>query len=206
VDPDENNVDDQAATVAADTAAGSAPASSQDDDADEPTRRPWRRAWATAGALVLGAVLLVAVAGIVGWAIWPSAQPSRPAGLGPPTATKVPVQVAPPTVASPSATAAPESPPAAELPSPSTNPQTPTTPIDFTAADDQRLFTNLQQYGYPIADPENIARVAHTYCHALQRGESSEQADAEAAALLANPADETAITAAASLALPHCNS
>jgi Protein of unknown function (DUF732) len=155
---------------------------------------------------VLGAGILVAVAGIVGWAIWPSAKPHRPAAAPLPTASVVPVQAAPPTVATPTpATAAPETTPAAELPLPSTEPQTPTTPTEFTAADDQRLFANLRQYGYPIADPENVARVAHTYCHALQRGESSEQADAEAAPLLANPADETAITAAASLALSHCN-
>jgi hypothetical protein len=149
-------------------------------------------------------VLLVAAVGIVGWALWPSAPPHRPVTVAPPTTTSR-VQAAPPTVATPTpATVAPETTPVAELPSPSIS-QAPTGPIEFTAADDQRLFAHLQQYGYPIADPENVARVAHTYCHALQRGESSEQADAEAAPLLANPADETAITAAASLALPHCN-
>jgi len=212
---DSDEVDDRAATVAGDSEAstlvpprtecGPELAGSADDDTDEPTRHPWRVAGATAGVLVVGAVILVAVAGIVGWAVWSSLQPRRPAAMPLPTATSaVTVQAAPPTVAAPtSATATPEIPPAAELPSPSTKPQTPTT-TEFTAADDQRLFTNLQQYGYPIADPENIARVAHTYCHALQRGESSEQADAEAARLLADPADETAITAAATLALPHC--
>ena len=211
---DSDEVDDQAATVAGDsdattsvppqTEAGPELACTQDDDTDEPTRHPRHAAWATAGVLVLGAVILVAVAGIVSWAIWPTAQPRRPAAVPLPTATSV--QTAPPTVATPTpAAAAPETTPAAELPSPSTMPQTPSTPTEFTAADDQRLFANLQQYGYPIADPENVARVAHTYCHALQRGESSEQADAEAAPLLANPADETPITAAASLALPHCN-
>ena len=210
---DSDEVDDQAATVAGDTdattssppqtEAGPELACTQDDDTDEPTRHPRHAAWATAGVLVLGAVILVAVAGIVSWAIWPSAQPRRPAAVPLPTATSVQT---PPSVATPTpAAAAPETTPAAELPSPSTMPQTPSTPTEFTAADDQRLFANLQQYGYPIADPENVARVAHTYCHALQRGESSEQADAEAAPLLANPADETAITAAASLALPHCN-
>ena len=210
---DSDEVDDQAATVEGDsdattssppqTEAGPELACTQDDDTDEPTRHPRHAAWATAGVLVLGAVILVAVAGIVSWAIWPSAQPRRPAAVPLPTATSVQT---PPSVATPTpAAAAPETTPAAELPSPSTMPQTPSTPTEFTAADDQRLFANLQQYGYPIADPENVARVAHTYCHALQRGESSEQADAEAAPLLANPADETAITAAASLALPHCN-
>jgi len=213
---DSNEVDDQAAAVSGDsdattsvppqTEAGPEPACSQDDDSDEPTRHPGRGAWPTTGVLVLGAVLLVAAAGIAGWALWPSAQPRRPAAVPLPSATsRFTVQAAPPAVATPTpATAAPETAPAAELPPQSTTGQTPATPIEFTAADDQRLFANLQQYGYPIADPENVARVAHTYCHALQRGESSEQADAEAAPLLANPADETAITAAASLALPHC--
>ena len=196
-----DEVDDQATPVAGDTEADPEPAGSPDNDTDEPRRS--RLAWATAGMLVLGAVILVAVAGVVAWAIWPSAQPRRPA-LTPPTATSVvPGQAAPPPAAATPTAATPTSefPSAAEL-SPSTTPQT---PIEFTAADDQRLLNNLQQYGYPITDPENIARVAHTYCHALQRGETTEQADVEAAKLLANPADETAITAAASLALPHCN-
>lgn len=211
---DSDEVDGQAGTFTHDgdaptsvpsgTETGPEPAWSQDDGADGPTRRRWRTGWATTGVLVLGAVILVAVAGLVGWALWPSGQPRRPATLPRPTTPSVAVPAAP-TATPTSATAAPESPPAAELPSPSTTPQTPTTPTEFTAADDQRLLRNLQQYGYPIADPENVVRVAHTYCHALQRGESSEQADAEAAALLANPADETAITAAASLALPHCH-
>ena len=210
---DSDEVDDQAATVAGDsdattsvppqTEAGPELACTQDDDTDEPTRHPRHAAWATAGVLVLGAVILVAVAGIVSGncgrnrAAAPTGR--RAAANGNIRSDRAADRRHTDTSCRHLAT------PAAELPSPSTMPQTPSTPTEFTAADDQRLFANLQQYGYPIADPENVARVAHTYCHALQRGESSEQADAEAAPLLANPADETAITAAASLALPHCN-
>ena len=183
-----------------DEADNQADAVAVDSDTSVPKRHRWRVAGATAGVLVLGAVILVAAAGVVAWAFWPS-PPRRPPAIAPlPTTSRV--QAAPPPVATPTP-AAPETTPA-ELPAPSTS-ETPTGPIEFTAEDDQRLFAHLRQYGYPIYDPENVARVAHTYCHALQRGESSEQADAEAAPLLANPADETAITAAASLALPHCN-
>ena len=120
---DSDEVDDQAGAVAGDgdvttsvppqTDAGPDLACTQ-DNTDEPTRHPWRAAWATAGVLALGAVILVAAAGIVGWALWPTAQPRRPATLPLPTATSR-VQAAPPTVATPTpSTAAPETTPAAE--------------------------------------------------------------------------------------------
>jgi hypothetical protein len=67
-------------------------------------------------------------------------------------------------------------------------------------------LANLRQYGYPIADPENVSPVSPTPTAThYSEANPANKPTLKQPPLLANPADETAITAAAPLALPHWN-
>ncbi len=125
---------------------------SQDDDTEEPGRQSWPVTWATGAVLILGAVILIAVVGIIDWAIRPSAQPRRPNAALLPTATStVAIQAAPPP---PTATVTVEAPPA--VPKSSTETTTPARPLLAELSPDDRFISWLNADNmYP--DDRNIA-------------------------------------------------